>query len=74
MDEDRIDIVIAKDGLIRATTDPISDVNHVGAEGFLELVAKFQGTEGERVKRGDAQHHHHHHHHAHTGHGHDHNH
>lgn len=56
MNEDQILIEILADGTVKATTDKISDENHLTTEQFLTFVAQMLGGSVTRQKREPEQH------------------
>ena len=70
---DQFKIEVTRDGIIKITTDPISEENHSLAEGLLNKLADLAGGQTTREVRHDHGHaHSHHHEHHHHDHGHKH--
>ncbi len=57
MNQDQILLEILADGTIKASTDKISDENHLSAEQFLSFIAQMLGGSVTKQKREQAQSH-----------------
>ena len=51
MKEDTIIFEVLENGDLKATTDPISPANHIGAENLFRFLDEVTGSKGVRKKR-----------------------
>jgi len=51
MKEDKIEIEVMPDGLIKVTTEKVSAANHMGAEKMLDFLARLMGGETTITRR-----------------------
>lgn len=59
MAEDKMKIVVLKDGTIRTETDEVSPANHSNAESFMKMISRLTGGEVTRTHKPHAHRHEH---------------